>query len=120
MTENKLYMECVCCGAPIAPETGFMICPRCAEKLESAELHLAPLNSSVIGFPPIKSESRIFKKEFSRVKKAITKAACSGRTYVKIYVRDLVADEILARLKKDGFKATQPGFDYDSPLFITW
>ena len=111
MTENKLYMECVCCGAPIAPETGSMICPRCAEKIENTER---------ITSNPIKSESRIFQKEFSRVKKAITKAACSGRNYVKIYVRDLVADEILARLKKDGFKATQPGLDYDSPLFITW
>lgn len=118
MTENKLYMECVCCGAPIAPESGSMICPRCAEKIESTDRIAS--NFYVVGSSPIKSESRIFKKEFSRVKKAITKAACSGRTYVKIYVRDLVADEILARLKKDGFKATQPGFDYDSPLFITW
>ena len=104
-------IPCVCCGAYMPPETNSMICYNCAHKLKDTTLVLTT---------PKTTNNRVFLKEFKRVKKAISRAACSGERYVRIYVKAVVVDEILTRLKKDGFMATQSGVYYDSPLFIAW
>lgn len=109
--ENKNVTHCVCCGAAMSPETNTMICRDCADQLRTPPAYNGHLKSA---------NSRIFKREFKRVQKAISRAACCGYRDVKIYVREVVVVDIIDRLIHDGFKATQVGCSYDGPIFIAW
>lgn len=109
--ENNSITHCVCCGAVMPPETNSMICQACADQLRAPSVYHGHLKSTT---------SRIFKREFKRVQKAISRAACCGYRDIKIYVKEVVVVDIIDRLIHDGFKATQTGCSYDGPIFIAW
>ena len=112
INNRDVWSSCVCCGNPIPSENSSMLCNFCIEKISAAQRNTYPA--------PPKNNSRLFRREFKKVRKAIVRAACSGKRYVRIYVSTNVVEEILERLIADGYKATQSGYCYDSPLFILW